>query len=289
MREDEASVTALRVAQQRAAHQLFDAPQVFADGLAVPILGAEAEEQMRGSAADYRTPFALDFRAAVVARSRFCEDCVAAAMANGLRQVVILGAGLDTTAYRGILPADAKVYEVDHPATQAWKQERLRTAGIAIPPSVAFVAIDFDKTTLLDGLANGRIDLARPTLFSWLGVTYYLPAATVTATLSAIGLLATGGELVFDYFEPPQNFHVVERAGFESFGKEAAAAGEPWKSFFQPADMAAKLAASRFADIEDSGSDAMAARYFTGRTDGLTPTGPMRFVRARIGGRRHVE
>ena len=281
MRENEASLTALRVAQQRAAHQLFDKTLVFADSLAAHILGEE--EKLHSAAADYRTPFALAFRSAVVARSRYCQDSMAAALTRSLGQVVILGAGLDTTAYRGVLPGDVKVYEVDHPATQAWKKARLRAAGIAIPPSTAFIPIDFDKTTLLDGLRSGLVDLAQPTFFSWLGVTYYLPAKTVIATLAAIGSLAAGGEIVFDYFEPPQNYRLEERPGLDSFGKEAVAAGEPWKSFFEPAAMAAKLGACGFAPIEDSDSDAMAARYFAGRADGLIPTGPMRFVRARIG------
>ena len=289
MRDDEASVTALRVALQRAAHQLFDDPHVFPDDLAVPILGAEAEETLRRGSADYQTPFALGLRSVVVARSRFCQDCLIAALDRGVRQFVVLGAGLDTTAYRGILPVGEKIYEVDHPATQAWKQEKLRAAGIAIPPSAALIPIDFDKTTLLDGLRAGQVDLAEPTFFSWLGVTYYLPAETVTATLAAVGSLAAGGEIVFDYFEPPQRFRATEKPGFDSFAEEAAKGGEPWKSFFEPADMAAILGARGFAPVEDADSETMAARYFAGRADGLAPSGPMRFVRARIGAHGQVD
>lgn len=283
MREDAASRTAMRVALQRAAHQLLDTPLVFEDRLAVTILGGGAEQALRSAADDYRTPLALGVRGCVVARSRLCSDALAAAIARGTRQVVVLGAGLDTTAYGGVLPADVKVYEVDHPATQAWKKEMLRAAGIPVPASVAFVPIDFDKATLTDGLHAGRVQLSQPIFFSWLGVVFYLPAEAVLTTLREIGSLRAGGEIVFDYFEPPQKFDAAKLPGFDAFGTQAAAGGEPWKSYFEPADMASALRASGFPGFEDFDSGTLAARYFANRSDGLRPTIPSRFVRAQFG------
>ncbi|RDJ20000.1 SAM-dependent methyltransferase [Bosea caraganae] len=284
MREGEASNTARRVAVQRAAHQLFDVPLVFEDPLALRILGEAEEATLRSAApAESRTPFALAFRAAVVARGRFCEDLIRAAVARGLRQVVLLGAGLDTLAYRDVLPADVGIFEVDHPATQAWKRQMLASAAIAVPSSVSFVPIDFDTTSLADGLRAGGLDLSRPTFFSWLGVVYYLAPETVLGTLRYLGTLASGGELAFDYFEPAQHYSEEERPGFSSLRQQVGAGGEPWKSYFEPAALAATLRSAGFGKTEDLDSSAMAARYFAGRDDGLEPTGPIHLVSGRIG------
>ncbi|MBR0652077.1 class I SAM-dependent methyltransferase [Roseomonas terrae] len=154
------------------AHQLFDAPLVFRDPLAVPILGAADEAKLRAAEAGNRLPFALSFRAAAVARSRFCDDLIQAAVARGIRQVVVLGAGLDTLAYRGAVPAEVTVNEMDHPATQTWKRQALVAAGIPVPPAVRFLPIDLGQSTLEEGLRSGQFDFARPAFFSWLGVTY---------------------------------------------------------------------------------------------------------------------
>jgi len=283
MRDGEASQTALRVAVQRAAHQLFDFPLVFADALALPILGTEEKAALRSAETENRTPFALAFRAAVVARSRFSEDLANAALSRGIRQIVLLGAGLDTFGYRTSLPPGARVFEVDHPATQAWKRQRLASAAIAVPSSVTFVPIDFNTTPLADGLRAGGVDLARPVFFSWLGVVYYLAPETAVGTLRRLGALAPGGEVVFDYFEPAQRYGETERPGFAALGQQVGAAGEPWKSYFEPAAMAATLKSAGFGTIHELDSSAMAARYFAGRNDGLEPVGPIRFVSARIG------
>ncbi len=283
MREGEASNTALRVAAQRAAHHLFDVPLVFEDSLALPILGSAEATKLRTGAAESRTPFALAFRAAIVARSRFCDDLVKAAVARGIRQVVLLGAGLDTLAYRNVLGADVRVFEIDHPATQAWKRQMLDAAGIAEPPSVTFVPIDFETTLLADGLRSGGVDPRRPAFFSWLGVVYYLPPETVLETLWYVGSLAPGSEIVFDYFEPAQRYSAGERPGFNTLGAQVTAGGEPWKSEFEPSGMAAALRSAGFGTVEDIDSPAMAARYFAARDDGLAPSGPIHFVRAGIG------
>jgi methyltransferase (TIGR00027 family) len=237
---------------------------------------------LRSDPAASRTPFALAFRAAVVARSRFCEDAVKSAVARGIRQIVLLGAGLDTLAYRNTLPADVTVFEVDHPATQVWKRQMLSDAGIIVPETVAFAPVDFGTTSLDAGLRDNGVDLSRPTFVSWLGVIYYLPSESVLDTLRQLGRLPEGSEIAFDYFEPARNYKAEDRPGFASLGKQVAAGGEPWKSYFEPAEMAAALRLAGFGEVEDLSSDAMTARYFSGRDDGLTPNGPIHFVRAAV-------
>jgi methyltransferase (TIGR00027 family) len=168
------SRTAHRVAIRRAAHQLFDQPKVLDDPLAVPIIGAEAAEKLCASPRERKHPFARAFRAFMVARSRYAEDQLAKAVEQDVAQYVVLGAGLDTFACRNPDSTNLRVFEVDHPATQAWKLERLQAAGIAIPQSLKFVPVDFERQTLAAGLEQGGFDSGSPAFFSWLGVTPYL-------------------------------------------------------------------------------------------------------------------
>lgn len=151
-----------------------------------------------------------------------------------------------------------------------------------MPASLAFLPIDFERTTLTEGLRADQVDPAKPTFFSWLDVAYYLPAGTVLETLRQIGAWAPGSEVVFNYFEPAQNYAAADRPGFTSLGKEVAAGGEPWKSYFAPAEMAENLRSLGFGEIEDLDSAAMAASHFAGRADGLAPAGPIHFLGARL-------
>jgi methyltransferase (TIGR00027 family) len=136
------SKTAFRVAMRRAVHQLLDDPKVLDDPLALGILGEEIAAGLRASPEQLEKLGSTNLRAFVAARSRFAEDQLAVAVEQGVRQCVVLGAGLDTFAYRNPFE-ELRVIEVDHPATQAWKRELLLSAAIAIPSSVSFVGIDF--------------------------------------------------------------------------------------------------------------------------------------------------
>ncbi len=191
MKQGRFSRTAYKVALRRAAHQLFDQPKVLDDPLAVPIVGAEAAEKLRASPKERNHPVARAFRAFMVARSRYAEDQLAQAVERGVRQYVVLGAGLDTFAYRNHY-AQLRVFEVDHPATQAWKLEQLQTAGIAIPASLKFVPVDFEQQTLADGLEKGGFESGSPAFFSWLGVTPYLTRESCMATLRFIAQMPAG-------------------------------------------------------------------------------------------------
>ena len=260
------SRTAWAAASHRATHQLLDKPVVFEDPLALKIMDPEGEALVRAHLEAQRGREAM--RALVVGRSRVVEDALAAAVAGGVRQYVLLGAGLDTFAYRNPYP-DLKVFEVDHPATQAWKQGHLERARIAPPPSLTFAPVNFENETLEHGLARAGVDLAAPTVFAWLGVTPYLTREAIRTTLAAIATFPTGSQVVFDYGEPRENLPPDARAWAEATARVMAGIGEPWISFFNPDDIAAELTRLGFSELEDLGGEAMNARYFAGRTDGL--------------------
>src|SRR6185295_18876686 len=154
----QASRTALRVALHRAAHQLLD-PPVFVDPLAVRILGQKVEAAFRADPAQYDTTrFAREMRAFMAVRARFAEEQIARAREAGVRQVVILGAGLDTYAYRSSAAPQVTIWEVDHPATQAWKRELLAGAGIETPAHLKFVAADLAREPLEAVLAAAAFE-----------------------------------------------------------------------------------------------------------------------------------
>src|ERR1700686_1320542 len=181
MQEGKFSKTAHRVAIRRAAHQLLDQPRVLDDPLALRIIGSEAEEALRSDPKEDHA-FSRGFRAFMAARSRYAEDELAHAVAHGVRQYVVLGAGLDTFAYRNPHPG-LRVFEVDHPDTQEWKREQLLAAGIAVPSALSFVPIDFERQTLADGLARAGFGAGDAAFFSWLGVTPYLTREACRTTL----------------------------------------------------------------------------------------------------------
>jgi methyltransferase (TIGR00027 family) len=279
------SVTAQRVAQSRAAHMVLDAPpRVLDDPIAVAILGKDAEHTLRLQRVRFDTPPARHLRAFLVVRSRIAEEALAAALARGVRQYVVLGAGLDTFAYRNPYPSDAlRIFEVDHPATQEWKRTLLAQAGIPLPASLTRVPLDFERETLADTLAAAGFDRTTPSFFSWLGVTMYLSAAAVTATLGYIAALPRGSAVVFDYAIPPAALTPLRRAFYRGRLLRVAAAGEPWRSFFTPAQIDAELAALGFTQREDLGPEELNSRYFAGRSDGLRTSGPGRIMLAATG------
>src|ERR1700678_1790722 len=158
MRDAKPSRTAQRVAMRRAAHQLLDQPRVFDDPLAVAIAGAGSERP-----SDPQQPYARSLRAFLVVRSRYAEDQLARAVERGTRQYVVLGAGLDTFAYRNPYQSTGlHVFEVDHPATQEWKRAQLHAAGIAIPEKMAFAAVDFERESLEEGFVGGGCSPQHP-------------------------------------------------------------------------------------------------------------------------------
>jgi methyltransferase (TIGR00027 family) len=277
------SRTALGAAAYRAAHQVLDKPVVFADPLAIRILGPEGaaalERQLDpGEAHSWRR-----MRAFIAARSRFTEEALEAAVRNGLGQFVVLGAGLVTFAYRNPYGPRLAVFEVDHPATQAFKRAQLAAAGIEVPDSLAFVPVDFERQSLLAALEAAGFRRHDPALFSWLGVTMYLDRERVLATLAAVARGAgPGTEVIFDYVLPPASVDASIRPRYEALMERAAAIGEPWRSFFDPHDLDGALRRSGFAEVRDWDGAALNARYFFGRADGLEVSPTARVIAARV-------
>lgn len=269
MQEGKASTTADRVAERRAAHQVRDRPLVFDDPLALRIIRPEVARELRENPPTRESsPLAPYLRAFFVMRSRFAEDELRDAAGRGVHQYVILGAGFDTFAYRNPFP-DLRVFEVDHPATQATKRNRLAGGEIAIPPSLTFVPIDFTITALDVALHAAGFDASSPAFFSWLGVVPYLERPAIDQTFSFIASLPTGTEVVFDYSVPPETLSWMSRIIFRRMARRVAAVGEPWKTFFEPNALLADLRRLGFTSAEDFDGAALNRRYFAGRSDGL--------------------
>lgn len=258
------SRTALRVAIRRAAHQLADPPPVLEDPIAVRLIGPGYQRDMERA----MHSVGRDFRAFMSARSRYAEDQLAERAAAGVDQYVILGAGLDTFAYRNPFP-QVRVFEVDFPATQEWKHALLAEAHIALPPNVTFVALDLEHHTLLESLCEAGIDLTRAACVSWLGVVPYLTLGAFRSTLRSVGELPAGSSLTFDYAFPPETLSSARRIIFDRLAGRVAAAGEPFQLFFRPDQITTELQEAGFQRIEQVDHEGLNARYFNHRADGL--------------------
>ena len=222
------------------------------------ILGADAEALVREVRDD---PFSRALRQFVVGRSRIAEDALASAVEQGTRQLVILGAGLDTRAYRSAHGERLKVFEVDFPATQEWKRAMLAAAGIATPNTLIFAPVDFERQTLADGLAAAAIDRTQPTFFTWLGVAPYLTDEAFFGTLQYIADWQSPAQVVFDYVNPPASFSGQGRAWYEAMADRVAAAGEPFRNFLDTEVLHGRLRAMGLTVIEDLGPKQIAARF----------------------------
>ena len=259
MQGEQPSVTAIAAAAYRAAHQKSEDGNILFDPFARIILGEEASLVADGAALD---PSNRTLRLLIAARSRFAEDAISNAVARGVCQVVVLGAGLDTFSLRNpYATAGVRVFEVDHPATQAWKRERLALAGLNVRPSVAFVGVDFQRHSLAECLAIGGFDATATAFFTWLGVVTYLAKPEIIAILRFISEIPEA-EVVFDYLEPVENHLPEQRALVAAWHETVAACGEPWLSHFDPAELTRELRDLGFAVIEDIDPATLVLRYF---------------------------
>lgn len=286
MKEGQPSRTAQLVALRRAAHQHLDNPKVFDDPLALRIIGQESALALQnGQYQSEDTRVSLHLRAFYVARSRYAEDELALAVERGVRQYVILGAGLDTFAYRNpYLGGELRVFEVDHPATQAWKRARLEEAGISLPADLTFAPVDFEAQRLADGLQDAGYDPSQSAFFSWLGVTMYLTTQGVKTTLRFIASAPVGSGVVFDYTIFPSLLTSDQRLIFDALVKRVDWVGEPWQMFFHPTELKKDLRAMGFGHVEEIAPAEINARYFKDRTDGLQAgsLAHMRIMNARV-------
>ena len=261
MRRGEPSRTALGAAVHRAVHQDLEGGRVFRDDLAWRVLGEVDREQLLARARE--RPAAL--RLFIAVRHRFAEDGLAAAVGRGVDQAVVLGAGLDTFAYRN--PHEhLHVVEVDHPDTGAWKQERLREAGLsASGAGVTYVGVDFERDDLITSLTAAGLDPGRPAYFLWLGVVPYLSETAVVETLRAIARVP-GAEVVLDYPAPGAGDSAELREVRADLLRRTAAAGEPLRTTLDPGYVEAVLRDLGFTEVEDLGRAQMLPRYLATTT-----------------------
>ncbi len=301
MDEKWASITALITAYCRGYHATHDTPKIFDDFLAADLFTAEEhtvfDQQLaetlkvinpaRAAAnPDQATALAWVVQThngpITLSRSRYTEDQLEAALLQGAQQYVILGAGFDTFAFRRPeLLERLEVFEVDHPATQAIKQQRLTMLQRPLPPQLHFVPIDFTTQRLSDALGQSDYDPRRLSFFSWLGVTYYLSREVIWDTLHEVAAIATpGSEIVFDYLDAEA--FIPERAARRVQLLQAIArqVGEPMQSGFDPNELAAGLERAGFRLAEDLDPAAIEARYFQHRTDEYHAFEHVHFARA---------
>jgi methyltransferase (TIGR00027 family) len=300
MEEKQAGVTALVTAYFRAYHAENCDPKIFDDFLAMKLFSAEEQAffmkslsgmlpitnpEPDGGSPDPATALAKateKFAPTTLCRSRYTEDCLRETVKLGLRQYVILGAGMDSFAFRKPeWAAGVQVFELDHPVTQQMKRERLASLGWAQPEQLHFVPVDFTKQDLAQALKESTYDLNQPGFFSWLGVTYYLPKEAAWATIESVSKLAArGSSLVFDYmnaqaFDPqsitPQN---------QTLQWIVRQSGEPMKTGFTPVELAGGLQELGFDLLEDLDADEIEKRYFQGRRDGYHAPEQVHLARA---------
>jgi methyltransferase (TIGR00027 family) len=246
-------------------------PRIFEDTLACSLLGDQADELVDAHRGREAAGAHAAMRVAMTARARYTEDRLSEAFTRGIRQCVILGAGLDSLAYRSRLVGELRIFEVDHPDTQAWKSDRLGAAAIAVPRAVTFVGVDFRVDSLTKRLADMGFDPGRPAFVTWIGVTQYLRPAAIGATLDEIGGLAPGTELILEYVVPEGLRDAAGQAFAEWFMPRAAASGEPWLSFLTPSAVARLLQARGLVVRQDVGRRDQIDPSLWRRTDELRP------------------
>ncbi|HMN71421.1 MAG TPA: class I SAM-dependent methyltransferase [Rhodoblastus sp.] len=267
MLEDQFSRTARGAALHRAAHQTLEGGRIFRDPYACAILGLTPEEAVAQEGDDESR---RRMRLFIAARARFAEDRIAAAAARGVRQVVTLGAGLDTFGLRNPHAGQGlRVFEVDHPATQAWKREQIAAMG-AQAPSLTFAPCDFERDDLGEALTRAGVDRAAPIFFMWLGVTPYLTRDAAMTTLRTVAR-TPGAEVAFDYTEGRDKHDGEARDFHDALLDRVAALGEPIVGFFDPERLARDLEGLGMSEQEDLAVADIAARYF-----GAPRVGPRR-------------
>jgi methyltransferase (TIGR00027 family) len=259
MQPGQPSLTALGAARLRAAHQVLDNASILADPLALRILGDDIQISLDHARAHTSGPRLRWF---IAARSRMSEEALTEAVDHGATQLVVLGAGFDTLAYRTPLAGRLRIFEVDFPTTQLRKRDMLAAAGIAVPDTLTYVAVDFERQTLAEALDAAGFVAAKRSFFSWLGVVPYLTETAVFSTLGYIAQLEGGAGVVFDYVNPAGSIAQAGRAAHRALAERVAAAGESLQSYFDTAPLCARMSAIGFRHVDNVGPDRIAARFF---------------------------
>lgn len=303
MNEKQAGLTAIIMAYARAHHSTHDSPKIFDDFLADSLFTPEEHvktdrdwasllqytaPELAATNPDPATALAwvvqLGSGSITLPRSRYTEDSLEDAIRGGARQYINLGAGLDTFAYRRPdLSDQIQVFELDHPATQAIKRDRVTAAGWAHPSNLHFVPVDFTNESLADALGRTPYDPAQLSFFSWLGVSYYLAREVVIETLGSIASLAApGSTLVFDYLDT--DAFIPEKASkyIQQMQQMANSLGEPMKAGFDPLTISADLERVGLRMVENLDPAAIQTRYFQGRSDRYHALEHFHYARAMV-------
>lgn len=250
------------VAALRAAHQLLDSePRLLDDPVIVRLLGPSFSEKVRRAPDAYRYPLNRWLQSHVLLRSRYAEDCLAKAYLRGVRQYILLGAGLDTYAWRqppGM--NDLGIFEVDHPATQEEKKQLLTQAGLEMPGNLYFVPADFESTTIREALSLHPFDPSIPSFVSWLGVMVYLSMEAIDQVFDWLITLPPGSEMVLTF---------TRKRDTNPLGDKAAEMGEPWQTFFTPSELQEKLLRRGFSAVDILDPREAWRTYYADRRDGL--------------------
>jgi len=284
MAQRKPSRTMLGAAIFRAVHQVLDAdPKILDDPLAVGLVEGSGREEILAAPPDslFRPP--IWFRSIFVLRSRYTEDSLQEAVANGITQYVLLGAGMDTFAYRQpCWAAKLRIFEVDHPESQKVKREYLAKRGIAVPANVEFCPIDFERASLTEGFATSSLDHRALTFFSWLGVTQYLTKRAIDSALQFVLSMPKRSTIIIEFILPPDSWTPEETAFLQAVLKLAAEAGEPWLTYFTPDAISQHLIGLGFSRVSHLTPDDAAARYFMNRQDGLRSPDYVRLLQADV-------
>jgi methyltransferase (TIGR00027 family) len=262
MEKQTASRTALATSLMRAAHSRLDPHPLIEDPWGDRLVPESVKRAMApsGEVLDESLMRSRSY-ANVITRSRYAEDALRDGVLRGVRQYVLIGAGFDSFALRlPMFAADLQIFEIDFPATQSLKVERIDACGVALPESVHFIAADLSQESVAAALARSSFETNRLTFFSWLGVTMYLTREANLATFKSIASCCpVGSEVAFTYFD--ERLFRAQSESFRELEQRVAAIGEPFLSGFNPAELAANLAACSLELIEDLNGAEAAARY----------------------------
>jgi methyltransferase (TIGR00027 family) len=277
-------MSARTAAAARAAHLIVDEPPlIFSDTMARRLLGDEADDLIGYHLAHGNHFVLAGARGQVACRSRFAEDALAAAVAAGTTQYVILGAGLDSFAYRSGLSGHVRIFEVDQQATQDVKRAKLAAAQIPEPGNLTFVPVDFESASLAAELGRAGVDLSRPAFVSWLGVTMYLSRDALAGTLAELGTLGAGSQVVADYMLPAEMRDEAGSSYVELVGSSSAERGEPWLTFLSPQQMSELLVSHGLTPLRQVTQRDIADGAIWNRADALRPVRLSMIAHAAVG------
>jgi methyltransferase (TIGR00027 family) len=279
------SATAQLAAAHRAYHFMHDRPVLLEDDAALWLLGPPLSAILRIAALRWLfwRPLLAKVRpisAFVVVRSRYTEDALEQAIGDGCRQYVILGAGLDSWALRHNEPGVA-VFELDHPATQQWKDARIRSRLGQLPSHLILIPVDLERESIADVLPGHPFDPRARAFVSWLGTIPYLTRGAIEETFTSLArVCAPGSRIAFDYFQPKSTMSPADLKLFQVLDEGGTRRGEPMQTLLDAEDVAEILVSAGLRMVEDLSAPEIRRRYLAQRTDGLDIPGFVRLCQA---------